>query len=103
MALQNVIRIKEAVSADLALRSRADALFSAIEKVDSNEVNIDFSGVKSISRSFAHQYQTRKRASKKNISETHVPAAVTRMFDVVDSAAKKRSQINSNSIPLVSM
>jgi hypothetical protein len=100
--METIIRIREAVSADLALRRKADNFFDAIEKVPSTTVVIDFSGVKSISRSFAHQYQIRKRSSKKKVSETSLPPFVTKMFDVV-IAAKKPSRIDSDSIPLMTI
>ncbi|MGI0014661.1 MAG: hypothetical protein ACREBU_14660 [Nitrososphaera sp.] len=101
--MENVIRIKEVVSADLALRSRADAFFDAVDKLHSHELVIDFSDVRSISRSFAHQYQARKKMSKKKIREIHVPSLVAKMFEVVVTAGKKRSTFTSDSIPLMTI
>lgn len=103
LALQNVISIKEAVSADLALRSRADAFFDSLERLDSSDIVIDFSEVRSISRSFAHQYQARKKMSKKKFRERRVPSSVAKMFQVVVTAAKERSRVDSDSIPLMTI
>ena len=100
--MAKTVRIKEAISPDLALRSRADAFFDNIEQSES-EVVVDFSGVRSISRSFAQQYLTRKRASRKQIRELHIPAAIAKMFEVVESAAKKTRVVDSDSMPLMSM
>ena len=63
--MEKVIRIRDALSADLAIRNRADAFLDEIERLPTKDIIVDFSDVKSISRSFAHQYQTRKKVSKK--------------------------------------
>jgi anti-anti-sigma regulatory factor len=101
--MKKIVRIKEAISADLALRNRADAFFDKIDKLDANEVVIDFSEVRSISRSFAHQYDLRKKASKQKMTEIHLPQHVTKMFKVVESSNKKNNVVDSDSIPLMTI
>lgn len=83
------IMIKESVSVDLALRDSADAFFDSLESLPQKEIIVDFSAIKSISRSFAHEYITRKNQSKKNISETNVPENVRKMFQVVEQPKEK--------------
>ena len=50
-----------------------------------NKMQIDFSDVLSISRSFAHQYVTRRKKSQKRITEINLPENVEKMFRVVDN------------------
>lgn len=83
------IRIREQISVDLALRDSASALFNRFELLSTKEVIIDFKGVKSISRSFAHEYITKKKNSSKNILEINIPENVRKMFDVVKHPKEK--------------
>jgi len=86
MAMSNktVISIKNALStSDLALRTFADNFFDFVEAIDSKIIAIDFSGISSISRSFAHQYITRKEDSSKKITEINVPLNVEKMLEIV--------------------
>lgn len=68
------------VSPDLALRNTASGFIDQLESRPEYEVVVDFSNVRSISRSFAHEYQTRKIRSRKVITETNVPTNVSKMF-----------------------
>jgi hypothetical protein len=61
------IGISKMLSNDLALRAVASDFFSTIESYPEKEVSIDFSNVFSISRSFAHEYHTRKLKTDKMI------------------------------------
>jgi len=101
--LSKVIRVKDAISADLALRNNADSFFDDIENSRYDEIVIDFAEVKSISRSFAHQYQIRKKASKKMIRETHVPEHVAKMFRVINSSSSKSRVVMDTSAPLMTI
>ena len=83
-----VIKIKDEISSDLALRLSASSLYSKLEALDENEIRIDFDGVLSISRSFAHEYMTRKLKSNKKIIEINVPDNVHKMFRDVNSKSK---------------
>jgi len=100
--VNKVVSIKQAISADLSLRSRADAFFDSIEELDVRDIVIDFSEVRSISRSFAHQYLEKKRLSKKAIRESHMPAHVAKMFDVVQNpSSRKDLLVDSDAMPLI--
>lgn len=87
--MMKAVRIREAVSEDLALRDSANRFFDEIEGYPEAAIAIDFRGIRSISRSFAHQYMTRKHQSTKSISEANVPQNVNSMFRVVSEPAPK--------------
>jgi hypothetical protein len=88
----NRVQIQSVLSPDLALRDNANYLFTFIETLNKSQIILDFAKVRSISRSFAHQYLTNKRTSKVTIQEANVPEHVQRMFEAV-SNTKKRSVI----------
>ncbi len=85
----NVVVISRMVSADLALRDWADGFFDKVEALPSERITVDFSGVHSISSSFAHQYLLRKSRAKKKIGEMNVPQNVKKMFEVVKKPSGK--------------
>lgn len=97
------ILIKERVSVDLALRNSADDLFEYLESLPEKEIIIDFVGVKSISRSFAHEYFTKKNQSKKSIIEINVPENVKKMFRVVEQPRDKTLAFDIKSIRAISL
>jgi len=83
------IMIADTVCSDLAMRQSADNFFDTIERSRSKALIIDFSGVKSISRSFAHEYLLRKEASVIHISEKNIPRNIKKMFAIVRSPSQK--------------
>jgi len=83
------ILIKEQVAVDLALRDSAVAFFKFINSLKEEHIIVDFKDIKSISRSFAHEYYTQKSRSTKNISEANVPENVRKMFEVVAAPSVK--------------
>lgn len=89
MSNKVAVSIRNALSSDLALRIIADNFLNFIEALDVKEIVIDFKGVSSISRSFAHQYVQRKQSSRKEIAEINVPNNVMKMFEVVISPKKE--------------
>lgn len=76
------ISIKTKISADPAFRDSAEALFDYIEKLKETTFELDFKGVKFVSRSFAHQYLTRKKQTSKTIKEVNVSENVQKMLEV---------------------
>jgi len=79
----NRIRVSETIYEDLALRNSAARLFELVEASAEAELEIDFSGVRTMSRAFADEYLTRRRASRKTVRESNVPEAVRLMFEAV--------------------
>ncbi|RJS92436.1 hypothetical protein CW705_02820 [Candidatus Bathyarchaeota archaeon] len=83
------IKISKVLSKDLALRQNAAALFDYLESLPEDKIVIDFSDVRTITRSFAQEYESRKAKSQKTIIESNVPINVKRMFDVIKRASEK--------------
>ncbi|MBI5225643.1 DUF4325 domain-containing protein [Candidatus Micrarchaeota archaeon] len=95
------IVLKEFVASDLALRDSADRLFDNVESVKSMKVTLDFAGIESITRSFAHQYRVRKESARKQILETNVPTVVSRMFVVVAASRPKTPFVDIKAIKVI--
>lgn len=96
------VNIIDSVSIDLALRDAADSFFDELEKMEI-DVEVDFSNVRSISRSFAHQYMLRKKTSHRRIIELNVPQNVTKMFDIVSKSGRKSNILDIDSMPVISI
>jgi len=77
------------------LRGVADSFFDELERIKEDSIVVDFEGVRSISRSFAHQYVLRKRTSTKKIVEANVPENVSKMLRIIEisSATSKPKHI----------
>ncbi|MHA1834085.1 MAG: STAS-like domain-containing protein [Candidatus Baldrarchaeia archaeon] len=90
------IVIRKLMSPDLTLRSSADEFFDYIESLPDTDIIIDFKNVRSITRSFAHEYTIRKARSSKRIIEINVPFNISKMFDVVKKKQKKTILFDSN-------
>ena len=91
------IQIDKYIAVDLALRNSADKFFDSLDLLEQDKIIIDFKCVKSISRSFAHQYYLRKNMSKKTIREVNVPVDVKKMLKIVSEPRPKTQFINSKS------
>lgn len=83
------LSLQNKVSSDLAFRDSANDLFEYINSLDAQQIVVDFSGIESITRSFAHQYILNKVESKKQIIECDVPSEIMPMFELVQ---KQRSR-----------
>ena len=83
------IRISKTISRDLALRMVATNFFDSLETSPEKKIIIDFSGVKSITRSFADEYSNRKRSSQQEILEVNMPLNIKKMFDILDKKSAK--------------
>jgi hypothetical protein len=96
------VNIKHMISIDLALRDTADSFFDELEKMKI-DVEVDFSGVRSISRSFAHQYTIRKKQSYRKIIELNTPQNVMKMFAIVSKSGRKSNILDMDSMPVISI
>ena len=81
--------ISEVLSPDLALRFNADAFFDYLDSLPENHWIIDFCNVRTITRSFAQEYKSRKAKTRKTIFEINVPTNVRKMFDIVETVFEK--------------
>lgn len=89
MSSHERIVVKDLLSEDLAMRASAADLFKAIESTHSAYVEIDFSGIRSCTRSFADEYDTLKHHSSKTIRETNMPTPVHQLLMAVANPKKK--------------
>ncbi len=96
------VRIKDKISVDLALRDAADSFFDELDamKID---IEIDFSDIRSISRSFAHQYMLRKKQTLSRIIELNMTENVEKMFNVVSKSRQKSNILDIDSMPVISI
>lgn len=83
------ISIAHELSPDLALRDIATLFMDKVESLRCPEIIIDFCEVETITRSFAHEYVTRKESSSLRIEEVNVPDNVDRMFKVIQNSEKR--------------
>ena len=100
------INMAEMLTPNLALRETAAKFISYVEGLPNSEIILDFSGVRTITRSFAHEYSTRKRNLHRRITETNVSPDVAKMFAVVQDAHVKRashSRIDFEGIPVINL
>lgn len=85
-----MIQLSKKIGGDLFLRETANQLFDSLEKmVEQKTIVLDFSNVRTMSRSFAHQYIIRKQKTNKMITEANQAPAVIQMFEYVTRAASK--------------
>ncbi len=97
-----VVKITDKISKHLGLRNVCDDFMDYIESLEADNITIDFEGVVTISRSFAHQYIIRKRKSKKIINEINLADNIKKMFDIVkesiDNPKPKRPIIDFSNV-----
>lgn len=84
MTIMYVIPIKNAISARLLYSKEVLCFFQReLSKIAVDNIVIDFSDVKSMSHSFAHQYVTCKYQSKrKKIREINVPDNINILLEL---------------------
>jgi len=90
-SLERIV-VRDIISEDLAMRSSAADLFEALDGLNGDVVEIDFEGVKSCTRSFADEYDQRKRLSTKTIREVNMPTSVHQLLMAV-AHPKKKDQV----------
>lgn len=81
------------IAPDLMLRGIANLFFDRLERKRMQSLVLDFDGVRSISRSFAHQYVLRKRKTEKSIREINVSPEVAKMLQLVGRQMRPNSYI----------
>lgn len=86
---ETMLSMRERISSNLALRHSADALFDYINSINESRIIINFSGIESITRSFAHQYTTNKNKTNKQIIECDIPPRIKQMFELVEGQKRE--------------
>ena len=79
----SVFKVVDLISPNLMFRSDADLLLDTVTKDDPESVDIDFSGIESITGTFAHQYLKRRNSSPVKIVETNMPDNIRKMMEAV--------------------
>lgn len=79
-----IIELQKRLSDNLAFRKSINDIFDSVEMSPENKIIFDFENVRTMSRSFAHQYLLRKKLSKKSISNINISEHVKKMFEVVE-------------------
>ncbi len=82
------IELSILLSPRLGFRDSAMDLFHMINNLSSDTVEIDFTGVEFMSRSFAHEYIQQEKKSEKKILESNIPENVDIMFRAVRRSIK---------------
>jgi len=93
--------VKDIFSKYLALRYSADRLFDQINSSPEKKVIVDFIGITSISRSFAHEYFLKKKESSKIITEKNMSQNVEKMFLLVSHPVSKIKFLKDKSLDAV--
>jgi hypothetical protein len=96
MATSNefMFSVQQKLSSNLAFRHSADDLFEYINSLSASKIMIDFSGITSITRSFAHQYIVNKIKSDKQIFECEMPSNIKPMFELVERQRMVQQKVN---------
>ena len=85
----NIIMVKDVLNENLEMNSTATDFLDMVDELSDNEIHIDFTGVKFISRSFAQGYYTKKLKLNKKIVEVNIPSIVQPMFDIMERNFKQ--------------
>lgn len=83
------ISIQQRISKNLGMNSSARNLFEEINNSPANVIEIDFSDVIFMSRSFTQEYLSQKYYTDKEIIEENVPNDIELMFDIVKKDFEK--------------
>jgi len=82
------IKIKELIHSNLGMNSSLKKFIQRIEPILITNIEIDFTDVIFMSRSFTQEYIYQKNKTKKNIQEVNVPHDISQMFEVVEKDFK---------------
>ena len=85
------VQLAKFISKNLLLRNSADELFNYINKINSDEIIIDFDKIQSVTRAFIHQYLLNKYKSEKDIIDVNISPSVKTMFEIVEKTSKNIS------------
>lgn len=88
---------------DLALRHNANILFDKIESHSENPVIVDFSDVRTMTRSFAQEYLLRKAKSSKTVEEINMSKNIVRMFKVAENVTDKAKLFDSKKLVVIDL
>jgi STAS-like domain of unknown function (DUF4325) len=79
-----VVFVAREIAPNLMLGAISDRFFDKLERIQAENITLDFTGVTSVSRSFAHQYVSRRNKTRKHIKEVNMNANISRMLRLVE-------------------
>jgi len=86
---KRTLRVKKTISEHLVFRDSVSTLFQQIKQHRNTDVILDFSDVKSVSRSFAQEYLKQKKNQSFPLKEKKMIPDVKKMFDAAKKHQKK--------------
>jgi len=86
---KKTLHVKNVISEHLVFRDSVSDLFHYIEKSKKTPVVLDFSHVKSISRSFAQEYLEQKKKHSLSLDEKNMSPEIKKMFAAIKKHQKK--------------
>jgi len=101
--LSNRIVVSMILSQDLTLRHNASVLFNRIETSPENHITVDFRNVRTMTRSFAQEYLSRKAKSRKTVKEIHASQNIISMFRGVETVFRKTELIDLKNLVMLDM
>jgi thiamine kinase-like enzyme len=99
---KEVLYIADYISQNLAFRDSADSLFNYVNSLEKSTI-IDFSGIKNITNSFAHQYMANRKKTEKIITEINISPDVKQMFELIEKRKSKPSEITTEPIEVLEL
>ena len=97
------VYLADHISQNLAFRHSADDLFSYINSLEESGIIVDFSEIKSIASSFAHQYITNKKVTKKAIIEINKSIDAIQMFELVERRKSKTRETSNEPLEVLKL
>ena len=91
------LMLTEEVSKNLALRSTAVNLFDHAAFRE-GEVELDFAGVESMGRSFAHEYLRLRSGCPHGVIEVNMPDGVEKMLEIVRNAKPRAGRLTEKEL-----
>ena len=99
----NSKEIKIKLDTHLSLRDSVNYFFDQLDTFKSNEIMIDFSGVQTISRSFAQQFLVRINSSNKKIVCINQLNNIKTMFELVKANGDKPIVVSKTKITPINL
>lgn len=97
------IRVDTILSQHLVFRDAVSDLFEYINDMSAKKVVLDFSHVKSISRSFAQEYLHQLDEQSIKIKEVNMSLQLKKMFRSVKNARRKSPPLNLEDLKEISI
>jgi hypothetical protein len=93
-------KAKIRMEAHLSFRDSANDFFDELEKLACSDITLDFSGVQTISRSYAQQLLTRTSHSKTSVICVNRPDDIKKMFEIVKAGGDKPNVVSEKLAPI---